>query len=117
MTNNVFNINKVSEFEEWLLDTSDGQPKEHFTQYLYTPEFLDLRRVLTGQQLDICIKRIEKMKIEKLRESLLNFASKKNLYDEDLVERFKLFNNSLDKSRIEKLQDVNPELASWVDYR
>lgn len=114
MTNNVYSINKVSEFEEWLLDTSNGQPKQYFPQYLYTPEFLDLRRVLTEQQLDICIKRIEKMKIDKLRKSLLNFVSSKNLYDADLVEKFKLFNGSLDKSRTETLGDVNPELAEWI---
>ena len=114
MTNNVYSINKVSEFEEWLLDTSNGQPKQYFPQYLYTPEFLDLRRVLTEQQLDICIKRIEKMKIDKLRKSLLNFVSSKNLYDANLVEKFKLFNGSLDKSRTETLGDVNPELAEWI---
>ena len=116
MANNAFNINKIADFDEWI--TSKVMPsgaKPFFVQFVYTPEFLDLRKVLTKDQLDICIGRINNLKSDYLKRSLLPFVSKNDIYQQDLVGEFVAFNESLDEIRKEKLHDVNPELAMWMD--
>jgi len=111
MANNVYNINKVLDFEQWLLEK---QVNEFYIQFVYDPPFLDLRKVLSPKQIDICVERIQNLKLENLKSNLMRFVPGKNLYDKELVKKFKFFTESLDKVRKQKLSDVNPELAEWI---
>ena len=118
MTNSVYNINKIVEFEEWASDMkilTDGI-KPAFISFVYRPEHLDMRRVLNNKQLDECHTKLNSVKTGIIRTSLQRFIADRSYQDKqpEVLQQFKTYNRMIDKIRTQKLQDVNLELHNWI---
>jgi len=118
MANSVYNINKIVEFEEWANDMNilTNGIKPAFVGFVYGPSFLDIRRVLNDKQLDMCNDKLNSVKTKIIRSSLQRFIANRSFQNDQskVSQSFKSYNGLIDKVRTQKLQDVNPELHSWI---
>ena len=120
MAHNIYSINKLPEFEEWLFDMNLHNSYVSDTSAgVISPHWLDPIRVLNEDQLDRCIEILEKVKYLNLKDNLIKRLHYREFQKDQprILQTFKSYTKMLDNLRNEKLQDVNPELASWVDYR
>lgn len=118
MTNSVYNINKIVEFDEWAHDMNilNGPIKATFVGYVYNPSYLDIRRVLNNKQLDKCNEILDTVKTLTIKQDLKRFISNRSFQDEQpkMLQEFKDYTKTVDSVRNQKLQDVNPELYDWL---
>jgi len=116
MANNVYNINKVLDFEEWLLDMNLNH--NVVVAYVYDPEILDPRNCLTKPQLTECIKRIQSSKIPQIKKELVGIlenVSADSQSQKKFQNKLTQFTTAMDKIRNTKLKDVNLELWEWIN--
>lgn len=105
MTHNVYNINKIVEFEKWLNDNQ----LDYTSNYAFQPDYTDVRKILTQEQRKHITKNLEELKDQKLKQQLVNICSQ-DLYDEKVFNKFKRFTHVFDNMRNDSLKSANKEL-------
>lgn len=115
MSNSVYNINKIVEFEEWASNMKILTSGIHIG-FVYKPSYLDMRRVLNNKQLDECHTKLNSVKTEVIKTSLQRFIADRSYQDKqpEMLQQFKTYNGMIDKIRTQELQDVNLELYNWI---
>lgn len=112
MSNNTWNVNVVNDFFDW----ANTNELDILTRYVYVPEYSNPQKVLTQEQREIAITRIQSHDtaiFPKEKQKLINFL-KINDYDERWVDQFKYFTNNIDRIRNQSLREINPELHDWI---
>lgn len=114
MAHNIYSINKLPEFEEWLFDMN--LHNSYVSAGVFTPAWLDPVRVLNNDQLDQCLEILKNIKYLHLNDTVIE-RLKYRKYQENqpqMLQTFKSYTKTLDELRNEKLQDVNSQLWSWI---
>jgi len=114
MAHNIYNINKLPEFEEWLFDMN--LHNSYVSAGVFSPEWLDPVRVLNDDQLDQCLEILKNIKYLDLNDTVIERLKYRNYQENQpqMLRTFKSYTKTLDELRSEKLQDVNPQLYEWT---
>ena len=105
MTHNVYNLNKVVEFEQWL----NNNQLEYTSNYAFQPDYTDVRKILTHQQREQIIENLSELRDQKLKQQLTSICSQ-DLYDSKVFDKFKRFTHVFDNMRSDSLETANKEL-------
>mgnify|MGYP001215347302 CR=1 FL=1 len=108
LAHNVYSINTIQETEDWILKNN----LKIYNHFVRGPHYTDVRKILSKDQINECIRRIEKLKTKEIKESLITFLSN-DYYNQEALLDFKDFTQKLDLIRGTSLKDVNPELYNW----
>jgi organic radical activating enzyme len=109
MAHCVYNINKLQETEEWLLDNK----LEPYNAFVRDPDYTDARKILSVKHIKECVDRIKKLKTEAIREPTIKFLTN-NYYNQEALSNYRDFTQKLDNIRGTSLQKVNSELYNWT---
>jgi organic radical activating enzyme len=114
MAHNIYSINKLPEFEEWLFDMN--LHNSYISAGVFSPEWLDPVRVLNNDQLDQCLEILKNIKYLDLNDTVIERLKYRNYQENQpqILRTFKSYTKTLDELRSEKLQDVNPQLYEWT---
>lgn len=112
LTNCIYNINKLPEMEQWLIE----KDFKFVTEFAYDPDHIDIRKILNNEQLDECKRIVETLKLAELRDPVLNFLNDRSFQENqpEVLEEFKLFTSTIDNVRGDSLEQVNPQLYKWT---
>ena len=109
MAHSVYNVNKLKETEEWLLDNN----LTPYNAFVRGPHYTDIRKVLSKQHINECIKIVSDLKTEIIREPLIKFLNN-DYYNQEALKDYRDFTHKLDIVRGTSLQVVNPQLYEWT---
>jgi MoaA/NifB/PqqE/SkfB family radical SAM enzyme len=114
MAHNIYSINKLLEFEEWLFDMN--LHNSYVSAGVFSPEWLDPVKVLNDDQLDQCLEILKNIKYLDLNDTVIERLKYRNYQENQpqMLRTFKSYTKTLDELRSEKLQDVNPQLYEWT---
>lgn len=106
----VCSINRVSDLATWLAETG----YRHKNGYTYTPEYVDIRRVLPPECLAECADIVSKTPYSGLTDYLMGYLTDSK-YDPAVSDRFKTYMRYYDSHNVHTLQQVNPALYGWLN--
>lgn len=114
MAHNIYSINKLPEFEEWLFDMN--LHNSYVSAGVFAPQWFDPVRVLNNDQLDQCLEILKNIKYLDLNDTVIERLKYRNYQENQpqMLRTFKSYTKLLDELRSEKLQDVNPQLYEWT---
>ena len=77
------------------------------------PHYTDIRKVLSKQHINECIKIVSDLKTETIREPLIKFLNN-DYYNQEALADYRDFTSKLDTVRGTSLEVVNPQLYEWT---
>lgn len=111
MTNNIWNINRVTDFLDWA-HTNKISVITKFADY---PSYCDAATILNPDQKEIIIRRLQSHDqnvYASAKKTIINYLNSKE-YSPDNANKFTSYTQDMERIRNRSLKEINSELYNW----